>query len=85
MAQSFLILVTGQFRCSLKRTGDPDIRLFSNPEEAMAEVVRRFPNERAEVTISDMRTGATRRVVLEREKPVPEWSTTRPPVAYPAV
>ena len=66
---SFLILVTGQFNCSLKQTGVPGIRIFSTPEEAMEEVLRLVPNGSAEVTISHLLSGATSRAVVEPNKP----------------
>jgi hypothetical protein len=71
---SFLILVTGQFSCSLKQTGVPGVRIFFTPEEAMEEVLRLVPNGSAEVTISHLLSGATRRMVVGADKRLPALS-----------
>ena len=68
MTNSFLILVTTPFRCTLKRKGEEAVRLCSNPDEALAAIRRILEGAPGEAKIVDQATGESRVVRLDRSK-----------------
>jgi hypothetical protein len=66
--KSFLITTSSPEHCSLKQYGENAVQGFATPSEALAEVVRRFPQDDAEVTIADEMTGSMQRIRIERDR-----------------
>ena len=68
---SFVISITGRFQCSLRQMGEYRVRLFSDAEEALAEVRRRVHGAPAEVTVTDILKGESRKVSIPSASPSP--------------